>query len=290
MRSITTNPALDVLPRIFVAVNCLFAIAPILRADDISISTGRSDSQGILTHDIKSPFQSVVTHVRALLPTKRTPDERFPTIYVLPVEARDESRYGNGLAEIVKLDLHNKHRSVFVAPTFSHLPWYADHPTNELIRQETYFIDVVVPFIDKTYPVKAERDGRLLLGFSKSGWGAWTLLLRHPNRFGKAAAWDAPLNKDKPNQFGMGDIFGTQANFENYQVTKLLKSQTEKLGNEPRLLLLGYDNFRDHHEAVRSLMLELKIPHVYRDGPKRPHVWGSGWVPEAVELLVPASR
>ena len=44
---------------------------------------------------------------------------------------------------------------MFVAPTFSHLPWYADHPTKPEIRQETYFLKVVVPFIDKTYPVRA---------------------------------------------------------------------------------------------------------------------------------------
>jgi len=275
--------------RICIAVACLFASAQILRAADATISAARLDATGILTHDVESPFQAGKTSIRVLLPTKRNPDERFPVIYVLPVEARDESRYGNGLAEILKHDLHNKHRAVFVAPTFSHLPWYADHPTNELIRQESYFINVVVPFIDKTYPVKTDRDGRHLLGFSKSGWGAWTLPLRHPDRFGNAAAWDAPLNKDKPNQFGMGDIFGTQENFEKYQVTKLIASQAEKLGPEPRLILLGYDNFRDHHEVVRKQLLDLKIPHIYRDGPKRQHIWGSGWVPEAVELLLPTS-
>ncbi|HEY3787861.1 MAG TPA: alpha/beta hydrolase-fold protein [Urbifossiella sp.] len=52
---------------------------------------------------------------------------------------------------------------------------------------------VFVPFIDKTYPVRAEAGGRLLLGFSKSGWGAYSLRMRHPDLFGKAAAWDAPL-------------------------------------------------------------------------------------------------
>ena len=39
-----------------------------------------------------------------------------------------------------------KHKAIFVAPTFSHLPWYADHPSDASIRQETYFLKVVVPF------------------------------------------------------------------------------------------------------------------------------------------------
>ena len=46
-------------------------------------------------------------------------------------------------------------------PTFSDLPWYADHPTNPLIRQETYFLKVVLPFIEKTYPARSDAGGPL---------------------------------------------------------------------------------------------------------------------------------
>ena len=139
---------------------------------------------------------------------------RYPVIYVLPVEAGTENRYGDGLLEAKKLDLHNKHGVIFVAPTFSHLPWYADHPTDKTIRQESHFIKVVVPFVEKTYPLLANADGRLLLGFSKSGWGAWSLLLRHPDLFGRAAAWDAPMMMDRIGKYGNAPIFGDQSNFK----------------------------------------------------------------------------
>ena len=33
-------------------------------------------------------------------------------------------------------------------------------------------------------------------------------------------------------------------------------------------------------------MDQLGIPHIFRDGPQRQHAWFSGWVPEAVELLM----
>jgi len=212
--------------------------------------------------------------------------KKYPVVYVLPVEAGTESRYGDGLKEVKKLDLHNKLGAVFVAPTFSHLPWYADHPTNPEIRQESYFLKVIVPFIDKTYPVQAEAEGRLLLGFSKSGWGAWTLLLRHPDLFHKAAAWDAPLMMGKPGIYGSGDIFGTAHNFEDYRVGKLLEDHAEKLRKEKRLVLLGYGNFRAEHEKAHALMDKLKVAHEYRDGPARNYDWHSGWVAEAVELLL----
>jgi enterochelin esterase-like enzyme len=241
---------------------------------------------GLLVHEARSPYQGKPTRIRVLLPDAVEKGKAYPTVYVLPVEAGTESRYGDGLKEVQKFDLHNTLSAVFVAPTFSHLPWYADHPTKSEIRQESYLLKVVVPFVDKTYPVRAKPDGRLLLGFSKSGWGAWSLLLRHPDQFGKAVAWDAPLMMDRPGKYGSGDVFGTPDNFEGYRVSKLLEDKADKLQKEKRLILLGYGNFRAEHEAAHALMDKLKVAHEYRDGPARKHDWHSGWVKEAVELLV----
>lgn len=117
-----------------------------------------------------------------------------------------------------------------------------------------------------------------------SGW--WCrLLLRHPEAFGKAAAWDAPLMKDKPDQFGMEGIFGTQENFERCQITKLVQERAAELRGQNRLVLTGYGNFRQHHQKAHELMKKLGIPYEHRDGPARKHDWHSGWVAEAVELL-----
>ncbi len=257
------------------------------RADEaVTISEAKKDNDGVLIHKVQSPYQAKTTQIRVLLPDQLEKGKKYPVVYALPVEAGTESRYGDGLKEVQKLDLHNTLGMVFVAPTFSHLPWYADHPTKPEVRQETYFLKVVVPFIDKTYPVRAEAEGRLLLGFSKSGWGAWTLLLRNPDIFGKAVAWDAPLMMDKPGKYGSGDIFGTADNFESYRVSKLLEDTAEKIQKRKRLILLGYGNFRAEHEKAHALMEKLKVAHEYRDGPARKHDWHSGWVKEAVERLV----
>jgi S-formylglutathione hydrolase FrmB len=246
----------------------------------------RVDANGIRVHRVESEYQKGATEIRVLLPDKMEKGKRYPVIYVLPVEAGNGSQYGNGLAEIKKLDLHNKLGVICVEVTFSHVPWYADHPTDARIRQETYFLKVVLPFIEQNYPVMEGRAGRLLLGFSKSGWGAFSLLLRHPDVFAKAAAWDAPLMMAMPNKYGMEEIFGTQENFEKYQVSKLLQARAKELGKEPRLAILGYSNFHKHHQQAHDLMKRLDITHEYRDDKKSPHTWHSGWVEGAVTWLV----
>jgi S-formylglutathione hydrolase FrmB len=239
---------------------------------------------GFRVHTLRSEHQSGATEIKVLLPDRLEKDRRYAVVYVLPVEPGSEARFGNGLLEVKKLDLHNKHGLVFVQPTFSQLPWYADHPTDPKIRQETYFLEVVVPFIEKEYPVAKEARGRLLLGFSKSGWGAFSLLLRHPETFGKAVAWDAPLNMKRP-QFGMAAIVGDQDTFEKYRVWTLLEQKAEKLGAQKRLGLAGYANFGEHHQALHERMTALKIPHEYRDEKKARHTWDAGWLEPAVQFL-----
>jgi hypothetical protein len=245
-----------------------------------------ADEQGFRVHEIRSRFQSAATRVRVLAPERLEPGRRYRAIYVLPVEELSGTKWGDGLLEIKQHDLHNKQRAVFVAPEFSRLPWYADHPADPTIRQESYLLQDVVPLMDQSYPIEPGPRGHLLLGFSKSGWGAWCLLLRHPEVFGKAAAWDAPLDMDRPGSYGSGEIFGTPENFKQYQIRELLRQKAASMRDGKRLVLLGYASFGEDHRRIHALLDELRIPHEYRDGPQRKHEWHSGWVPEAVQLLL----
>ncbi len=253
--------------------------------DGVSVSPAEVDPDGFFRHVVQSPYQAGPTGLRVLLPDKLSDKKRLPVVYVLPVEAGCQARYGDGLLEVRKHNLQNRHQAVFVAPTFAELPWYADHPTRPQRRQETYFLQVVVPAVEQAYGVSAQAEDRLLLGFSKSGWGAWSLLLRHLDAFGRAAAWDAPLLMTQVGQYGNGPIFGTQENFEQYQPAELLRQNAESLAGQNRLVLTGHGNFAEQHRQIHQRMLAWHIPHVYRDGPQRKHDWHSGWVSEAVELL-----
>jgi len=250
-----------------------------------SVARGANE-EGVRTTRLQSPYQSGLTEIRVLLPDRLESGRRYRALYVLPVEPGRESRDGDGLTEVLRANLHNRFGLVCVAPTFAQLPWYADHPSESGVRQESHLLRVVLPTVERHYPVLAKREGRLLLGFSKSGWGAYSLLLRNPTVFAAAAAWDAPLEESSPKRFGMGPIFGTQENFARYRISTLLAARAGLFRAGPRLVLTGYGNFRDATVAAHERLEALGIPHVYRDGPQREHVWGSGWLPEAVGLLV----
>lgn len=248
------------------------------------------DEHRFLVHEIRSEYQADATKIRVLLPDSLDADRFYPVLYVLPVEAGEESRYGDGLLECQRCDIANKYQWICVAPTFSALPWYADHPTDPELRQESYFLETVIPAIEATYPTQNAREGRFLVGFSKSGWGAFSLILRHPDLFARAAAWDAPLMMERPDRYGMGPIFGTQDNFEMYCISSLFSTRatdaSEEFSREPaRLIHLASDNFLEHHMQAHALMKDVGLVDQYRDGPRGVHDWHSGWLAESVDVL-----
>jgi hypothetical protein len=237
------------------------------------------------TYTIRSASQLYDNSLRVLEPSAKGAARRV--LYVLPVNPDVSYRWGDGFETAARLRLHEKHGMVMVAPAFSAWPWYADHPVNVKVRQESYFLGDVVPFVDGLFP----GHKRLLVGFSKSGNGAMQLLLRKPELFAAAAVWDAPLMKEAPDQFGMGEIYGTAANFAEYCVPRLLEKRAgEWGGKKARVALLGYDAFREHMEKAHALMERLGMAHRYENTVRRVHRWDSGWLEGAVGMLDEMTR
>lgn len=240
---------------------------------------------GLMTHTLQSEFQRTPTLLRVLVPDSYDPIRSYRTVYLLPVEPGGGRKYGDGLTVVQKANLHNVHDAIFVAPSFSDMPWYGDHPTKTSIRQESHLLRTVIPFVETTYAVSRQAADRLLVGFSKSGYGAFSLLLRHSDQFGKAVAWDAPLTLGKPrSDWGMPKVYGSNANFGNYRVTRLIDQRAPLLAaGSPRLVLAGSSTFRSDHAKVAKQLTKLGVPHVVLNGPRYGHAWGTGWLPAAVQ-------
>lgn len=250
-------------------------------------------SHKINSHHIFSPFQKDSTNIRVLLPDHFSINKNYQVLYVLPVREQDNKKSGDPLMEIIKDDLHNEHNLICVFPGYTHQPWYADHSVDKTKQDESHLLKTVLLFIDDNYPTIREKEGRLLMGFSKSGWGALTLLLRNPETFNKAAGWDIGIRIDTNVSADSAFVkavksrFGDLKNFEKYRVSTLLKKNKGKMGITPRIFYYNTGGNRAKGGAIiHKLMVELEIPHLYIFEAKRKHRWDSGWIPEALNFLV----
>ena len=266
----------------------------ILAASVVAQQTLLSQKDGSFrVHQIPSPHQAGKTRVRVLLPDDLKVGERYPVLYVLPVHADGDHKHGDGLVEIKKHGFHNKHQLICVAPSFTSKPWYADHDLNPRKQDESHMLKTVIPFIENRYPVQADASGRLLIGFSKSGWGAAALLLRNPDVFYRAAAWDTGIRVDTgpieeaERAQRIAREWGSVENFEANRLSNLIKTRGEQLGREARLFYFSTEGRRAIGGVeIHRLLVEKEIPHRYVMEPRRKHAWDTGWIPEAIAFLV----
>lgn len=248
----------------------------------------------IRSYHVESEFQRGKQQIRVLTPDNYESSQRYRVLYVLPVEPGFESHYGYGLGTLKEMNAHNRHNLIIVQMGFEREPWYGDHATDPQTRQASYIKDFVVPFIEKNYSTKGNTDGRLLLGFSKSGWGAFSLILKHPDVFGYAASWDAPMFLPT-FRARMKDVYGTLAQLEAYRPDLLISKNKAHFLHRNRLVLTGEIGWgtssptpsgKSHTVAAHELLQREGIQHHYDNTLRVEHRWHKAWLEPTLDALM----
>ena len=120
-----------------------------------------------------------------------------------------------------KLDVEDQYNATIIEPIFPMDSWYADNPNDPTINYETFVADILPQWVDSNFSTTG-TEKNLLVGFSKSGYGALDLELKHPSVFSAVAAFDFPGDMTSYDDYGSSSAndYGTQANFQNnYQLT-----------------------------------------------------------------------
>jgi enterochelin esterase-like enzyme len=196
------------------------------------------------------------------------------------------------------MNAHNKHDLIIVEMGFEKEPWYGDHVTDPNTRQASYLKEFAVPFIERHYSTLGMPGGRLLLGFNKSGWGAFSLILTYPEFFGYAASWDAPMFFDRFH-YRMEAVYGTVEQLNAYRPDLLVSRQTKHFQETTRLVLTGERDWGksipapsggSHTMEMHTLLMREGVKHVYDDSLNTPHRWSKSWMAPTLEALMTLTK
>ena len=174
-----------------------------------------TDATGAQVYDItwsSSGLQSFA--VRVLTPQHPSTNYSHSFLYDLPVQpGLAQSTWGSGLDELHKLDVEDEYNATIIEPIFPVDPWYADNAVDPTINYETFMSTILPGWVDSHFSTTG-TEKNLLVGFSKSGYGALDLEFKHPSVFSAVAAFDFPADMTSPS------AYGTEENFENnYELT-----------------------------------------------------------------------
>ncbi len=164
------------------------------------------------------------------------------------------------------------------------------------LNYEDFFIKELIPHIEKTYKVKAERKYRGIAGLSMGGYGALMYALKYPNLFVAAAPLSAAVWTDNDiinlDEGMFNDLFGnsmgknlkgkdrlTPAWLSNSPLAIIEKKTKEELAAVSYWIDCGDDDFLTIGNAQLHIALtNKKVPHEFsmRDGAHNWTYWRTG--------------
>jgi hypothetical protein len=227
--------------------------------------------------------------VQVLAPDHPSTNYEHSFLYALPVEAGlAQSTYGSGLDALQQLDVQNQYNATIIEPIFPIDPWYADNPTDATIDFETFMATFLPAWVDSSLATTGTEEN-LLIGFSKSGYGALDLLFKHPSVFAAAAAWDFPADIAAYDSYGSSSSanYGTDTNFQNnYRMTgTFIDTWGAPFTTQDRIWISGYDVFQSEVLDFDALLTSHGILHTLGTQTYDPHTWYGGWLSAAVSGL-----
>lgn len=226
--------------------------------------------------------------------------KRYPVLYLLHGLG---GHYDNWTTKTKLADYAVQYQMIIVTPEGND-GWYTDSAAVPKNRYETYFIEELIPDVQRRYRTVETRAGRGIAGLSMGGYGALKFAAKHPELFSFAGsmsgALDAASWKESDSKGGlefiwksMAPVFGNDGSptRKTNDVMALYRDwPSERIKDLPYVYLdCGTQDFLfPSNRAFAEILVSRKIPHEYHQLPGA-HGWVY-WDAQVQEVLKVASR
>lgn len=123
-----------------------------------------------------------------------TDNQTYPVLFLLHGSAGDETAWDPAFPVLDDLILRSEIAPVVAVAPGSATSWWVDG----LERIETAFFSDLIPDVRDKYPVRNNREARVVAGFSMGGYGALRFALTCPEQFGGAILLSPALYAEQP--------------------------------------------------------------------------------------------
>lgn len=225
-------------------------------------------------------------------------NRRYPVLYLLHGLGGSAADWVSARARLA--DYAAQYPFIVVVPE-GRDGWYTD---GLVAREkfESYFVEELIPDVDRRFRTIASREGRAVAGLSMGGYGSMKFALKHPGLFAFAASmsgalavasWtpDMPLPEFvKPSVIRVYGDAGSPVRLKN-DVYKLVRELSPERAKALPFLYLdcGTEDFLiTNNRDFSALLIEKKVAHEFRELPGT-HSWPY-WDRQVQEVLRLAAR
>jgi len=135
---------------------------------------------------------------------------------------------------------------------------------------ESIIVKDLIPYMDKTYPTIAKREGRAVEGFSMGGFGAAHLGFKYPELFGAVSIMSGALHDADSIAQQRQEIFqnifgGNREYFQSNSPWILAEKNADVIRCKVtvRIIVGGEDRLLQRNRDYHKLLSHLEIPHQF---------------------------
>src|SRR6266853_4744990 len=171
----------------------------------------RADCRAFRSAILNAPVRYCV-FLPASYSSPATKARRYPVLYILHGLGGNEREMALSGEWTLLQDLRRDHKAgdfLVVAPDGWDTFYINSRDGKSLYGN--FFLREFIPFIERTYRIRAERAARGITGFSMGGYGALRTAFAHPEMFGSVSAHSAALMREPPEEVDAGASSGNMA-------------------------------------------------------------------------------
>jgi enterochelin esterase-like enzyme len=270
----------------------IFILPPIVLAQSGRVFDNLSLKSKILNMDRKYSIY--------LPPDYETSNRSYPVLYLLHGSGDDQTGWIQfGEVNLIADKAINEGKStamIIVMPDANTGKRGYFNTIRGDFRYEDFFFQELIPYIEKTYRVRAEKQYRAVAGLSMGGGGTVLYALHHPEMFASACPLSASIRRQSDNRGRRGaDTVGPQLSQEQidaynkrHDAIYLVENMPDSLKTRVRWYFdIGDDDFLYEGNALMHIAMRKKeIPHEFRvrDGAHNWQYWREA-LPEVMDFI-----
>ena len=156
---------------------------------------------------------------------------------------------------------------------YPHLVWY-----NKRIRN------------DATAQIRSLNASPLVLvGFSKSGLGAWNIARSIPDLVSGTIIFDAPVARDALPSWGTAPFYEDDSSWQQDLPLRTIGDFYSDMPETHRLVLISGPSFHDEMCQLSGALSNIGLEHAFLSRSGLAHHWNSGWIEEGLNEMVEPS-
>lgn len=126
----------------------------------------------------------------------------------------------------------------------------------------------------------------ILVGFSKSGLGAWNIARTIPDRVSGTIIFDAPVARDERHPSETAPFYASDVSWQEDLPIRTVPDFQAAMPGTHSLVLISGSSFHEEMCRLSYTLSKAGAKHVFLPRPHRQHHWDSGWVEEGVSRVL----